>query len=163
MEPSAVNVDDITISNGYVMYEDEPLVLKTDWMSCFYDDKFGSAINCPITRDQPLGSIMRKIDTIVGESLPAKMKQILLLKKYVDKEGVKHYSLKPKIAYTNVFNGDKTAITTADISGFQPLECRMIFSFPKVKKYKQYYGVVLACKQMQVRKKQRDIAPCLFD
>jgi hypothetical protein len=165
MNPSEINVSKITIEKGLILHDGQPMQLKTDWTSAFYNNEFETTINCPIKKDDNLFAILKRIDELVKPFVPAGVKQIVLLKSFVDKEGHNKFSVKPKINFVSIYNTNKEPVKLSELVNIRPLECRLFLTFPKVKVYRDYFGVVIACKQIQVRQRTTDsnMGECIFD
>lgn len=156
MNPTEVNIEKIAIEDNYINYGGKRLVIRTDWLPTYYMQQF-KTLKVMLTKEEDILKILHDIDTKVGEHLPDKCNQTMMVKKYEEKEYAQ-----PKFKFSKVYDEDKKEITLKALE--KPnIECRYVFSVSPIKRFKNYYGCHLKCLQIQVRQKQREELPCMFD
>ncbi len=161
MNPNDIEISHVKINNKIVEYDEEPLQIKTDWISAYFNKDY-KIINCAISKGTPLYNLFKTVDEMVLKMLPEKYKQVKILRSYV-KDGETKYSIKPVILYSKIFNDKKEPLNINDLMEMMPFECRFIFTFRKVYNHNTYYGTNIIAKQLQVRHKQPAITSCMFD
>jgi len=170
MNPEEISSDLLSVNEkGYVDYDDKPLIIKTDWINCYYSEEF-KTISVNLKENDGLYCVLKDIDRIVGEEMEQfsdeKLKQSKLLKHYNNKTGDRVYTCSPKFEYSNIFDEKRNNLSLNEFcKRLNTSECRMIFGLNKLKTFKNYYGCKLVCKQIQIRprEKMQQYKECMFE
>jgi hypothetical protein len=167
MNPSEIDITKIKLVDNVIMYDKEPLLIKTEWLPTFYHSDF-KTLSVPV-RDEKLIHILKQVQMLVNESKPDKELETLKILKEYEKNDILNYSIKPKFTYSKIFDSKQKEGSIKDLQK-QQIECRYALAFSKVKIIKspkgksKYYGSLLNAKQIQIREREYEdkYKNCIF-
>lgn len=154
MNPENIVVDNITISDKYVSYDDRQLIIKTGWNNTYYNKEY-KTLTVNMKKDEALYKILAKIDELVANQIPNKCKQSRLLKQYTKENVVKEY-ITPKYTYSKIIDDNKKEKTSKVFDSLSNIECRFIFAIAPINAYKNFYGPSIKCQLIQYRNKNNE-------
>jgi hypothetical protein len=157
MQTEEIEVNKIKITNNYVNYDNNKIIIKTNWLPAYYNKKF-QILNVQLTKDDKLYEILSKVDSLVSDILPEDDKQSTILKHYNDK-----VSISLKLNYTQIFDDNKKQIKNLNVLENSKFEVRLILLIAPIKEYKGFFGSKCKCQQMQIKKLENEYEEYMFD
>lgn len=145
-----IHLAEVTKENIY----SKPIV--TEELSCYFNFKFSPSLMIDIDRNECFEALCE----ILEEDYSA-------VKTYTGKDGLEHRSLKMKISPdVKIFNEEKKEVFDkfkGDLSKLlRNVNVRLVFKAIKYN-FKKESGVSLKVIQIQIKPREKEVLPCMFD